>query len=129
MKMTTIRVRIDGNVYPVTLRFAHWLPEMIGFDGCAIGTTVFFRRPYPQPSRTLLGHELYHVADFVRRWNRTPLALYWVAVAWDLAAYALAWALAGFRYSRIPEEVYANEIEYRVGHGYYDDIQILEDSP
>lgn len=129
MTTTTLRVRIDGAVYPVTLRYSHWLPALIRFDGCAIGTTVFFRRPYPQPSRTLLGHELYHVADFVRRWNRTPLALYWLAVAWDLAAYALAWPLAGFRYSRIPEEIAANRLEYQIGHGYHPSIFILEDDP
>lgn len=127
MTTTTLRVRIDGAVYPVTLRYEHWLPALIGFDGCAVGTTVFFRRPYPEPSRTLLGHELYHVADFVRRWNRTPLALYWLAVAWDLAAYVAAWALAGFRYSRIPEEVTANALEYQIGHGYHLSIFILED--
>ena len=127
MTTTTLRVRIDGAVYPVTLRYAHWLPRLLGADGCAVGTTIYFRRPYPEPSRTLLGHELFHVADFVRRWNRTPLALYGLAVAWDLAAYALAWALAGFRYSQIPEEIAANALEYQIGHGYYPDIVILED--
>lgn len=129
MITTTLRVRIDGYDYRVTLRYAHWLPRLIGADGCAVGTTVFFRRPYPQPSRTLLGHELYHVADFVRRWNRTPLALHWLAVVWDLAAYVLAWALAGFRYRRIPEEVAAYAEQYRIGHGYHPDIVILEDEP
>ena len=127
MTTTTIRVRIDGAVYPVTLRYAHWLPRLLGADGCAVGTTVFFRRPYPQPSRTLLGHELYHVADFVRRWNRTPLALYWLAVAWDIAHYIGVWALAGFRYSRIPEEMTEHTVEYHVGHGYHPSIFILED--
>ena len=127
MTTTTIRVRIDGAVYPVTLRYEHWLPALFRTDGVTIGTTIYFRRPYPEPSRTLLGHELYHAADFVRRWNRTPLALYWVAVAWDLAAYALAWALAGFRYSQIPEEIAANRLEYQIGHGFFPEILILED--
>ena len=129
MKTTTIRVRIDGDVYPVTVRYAHWLPRLLGADGTTVGTTIFFRRPHPKPSRTLLGHELLHVADFVRRWNRTPLALYWLAVAWDLAAYILAWVLAGFRYSRIPEEMTEDTLEYQVGHGYHPDIVILEDEP
>lgn len=129
MKTRTLRVRIDGNVYPVTLRYAHWLPALFRMDGTTVGTTIYFRSPYPEPSRTLLGHELLHVADFVRRWNRTPLASYWLAVAWDIAHYIGAWVAKFFRYSRIPEEVYANEIEYRVGHGYYDDIVILEDGP
>lgn len=129
MTTRTLRVRIDGNVYPVTLRYEHWLPVLFRTDGVTIGTTIFFRLPHPQPSKTLLGHELYHVADFVRRWNRTPLALYWLAVAWDLAAYTLAWALAGFRYSRIPEEMTEDTLEYQIGHGYHPDIVILEDEP
>ena len=129
MTTTTIRVRIDGAVYPVTLRYAHWLPSLLGADGTSVGLTIYLRRPYPEPSRTLLGHELLHVADFVRRWNRTPLASYWLAVAWDLAAYALAWALAGFRYRRIPEEMTEDTLEYQVGHGYHPDIVIVEDGP
>lgn len=128
MTTTTLRVRIDGAVYPVTLRYAHWLPALFRMDGTTVGTTIYFRSPYPEPSRTLLGHELFHVADFVRRWNRTPLASYALAVAWDLVAYGAAWVVRSFRYSKIPEEVTAYDLAYRIGHGYCDDIKILEDA-
>lgn len=129
MNTHTIRVRLDGSVYPITLRYGHWLPRLIRFGGVHIGTTVLFRRPHPKPKRSLLGHELIHALDFVRLWNRTPFRLYWLAVAWDIARYFVAWMLAGFRYRRIPEEVVAYRDQWLVAYGSHPDIQLVDDWP
>ena len=125
MKTQTIRVRFDGAVYPVRLHYAHWIPVLCSAAGVSLGTHIYLRRPYPEPSSVLLGHELVHTLDFVRRWNRTPLALYWLAVVWDVAAYVASWMAVGFRYRRIPEEVRAYEQQYRVAMLAHPDIDIV----
>jgi hypothetical protein len=105
MSRHLLAVTFDGVLHPVSLHGRHWLPRVFGFDGVAIGRTVYLRLDVAETSRRLIGHELVHVLDFVRRWRRWRW--YWLAVVLDIAQYLVAWVRAGFRYHAIPEEVSA----------------------
>ena len=120
-----LRVRLDAHTYPVTLHYQHWIPVLCSAQGVALGTRIYIAHPPARTSDGLIGHELIHTLDFVRRWNRTPLALYWLALVWDIAAYAWAWARVGFRYRRIPEEVEAYRDQWLVPYGNHPSIDIL----
>ena len=115
MSCHLLTVTFDGVPHPVTLHGRHWLPRVFGFDGVAIGRTVYLRLNVTQASRQLVGHELVHVLDFVRRWRRWRW--HWLAVVLDIAHYLVAWMRAGFKYGAIPEEVsaYADEGSVMLG--------------
>lgn len=125
---STLRVWLDGNVYPVTIRRGHWLPKRLRCDGTSVGLTIYLRAGEGQyASLQLVGHELVHALHFVRIWRRTPLRLYWMAVAIDLALYALQWIRCGFRYADMPEEVRAYTQQAEVAAGTHPDIRIQWD--
>ena len=129
MSDLTLRVRLDGHVYPVRVHFRHWAPKAIGMSGMAMGTRIYVAHPPHLTSDGLIGHELIHTLDFVRRWNRTPLSLYGLAVLWDVAAYVLAWVRVGFRYRLIPEEVEAYRDQWLPIFSNHPHIQILDGWP
>jgi hypothetical protein len=119
-------VRLDGAVYPVKVRYGHWLPNRLGYAGTSIGLTIFLRQPWDQWLHPeLLGHELVHTLHFVRIRENTPLRLYWLAVAIDLSLYFLDWVRSGFRYREMAEEVRAYGQQAEVAAGTHPDIRIL----
>ena len=66
--MTTIlRVRLDGVVHEVTVHYEHFLPHWLGAAGVSIGRSIYIRRARSVPHRILLGHELVHTLDYVRK--------------------------------------------------------------
>lgn len=126
---TTMRVRLDGHAYPVRVHFRHWAPKAIGMSGMAMGTRIYVAHPPHLTSDGLIGHELVHTLDFVRRWRRAWGGSYPLAVAWDLAAYVWSWVRVGFRYHRIPEEMRAYGEQYLVVYDNHPHIQIDRGTP
>lgn len=122
MSRHLLTVTFDGVPHPVTLRGRHWLPRLFGSDGVAIGRTVYLRRDVAETSRRLIGHELVHVLDFVRRWRRWRW--YWLTVVLDIAHYLVAWVRAGFKYNAIPEEIAAYGQEVAVMYGRHPHITV-----
>ena len=129
MSDLTLRVRLDGYTYQVRLRDRHWFPRLTGYAGASIGLTIYLRDRYETAHPALIGHELVHTLDFVRRWRRAWVGSYPLAVAWDLAAYVWAWVRVGFRYHRIPEEVRAYGEQYLVVYDNHPHIQIDRGTP
>ena len=123
---SAIRVKLDGVVHDVTVHFNHWLPQWLGASGVSIGRSIYIRRDRSFPHRILLGHELVHTLDYVRKLDRVPGRVEWIAVAWDLLAYFLSWVRVGFRYDAMPEEIKAYAEQGVVAYGNHADIQIIE---
>jgi hypothetical protein len=124
---TTLRVKLDGEVHNVTVHYGHWLPHWLRVGGVSIGRSIFIRRARSFPHLLLLGHELVHTLDYVRKLNSVPGRVEWMAVAWDLLAYFLSWVRVGFRYSAMPEEIKAYSEQGFVYFGHHADIQIIEE--
>jgi hypothetical protein len=123
---TTIRVKLDGEVHHVTVHYEHWLPHWLRVGGVSIARSIFIRRARSVPHRILLGHELVHTLDYVRKLDRVPGRVRWIAVLWDLSAYFASWVRVGFRYEAMPEEVRAYAEQGVVAYGNHADIQIIE---
>lgn len=118
-QVLTVPVLFDEEPVPVTIRTAHRLPQLLGTDGMAIGTTIYTAQPRAWASFTLIAHELLHVLDFVRLRRRTWRGHYGLAVGWDLARYAGQWLKAGFRYRSMVEEEWAYREQWRAAAGTY----------
>lgn len=123
-QVLTVPVLFDDEPVPVTIRTKHWLPQLVGTDGMAIGTTIYTAQPRAWASFTLLAHELLHVLDFVRLRRRTWRTSTPLAVGWDLARYAGQWLAAGFRYRHMAEEAWAYQQQALAAAGQYPGLNL-----
>jgi hypothetical protein len=123
-----LKVAFDGEMHPVKLRGRHWLPKLLGYGGVSVGLTVFLRPDTLSAHPALVGHELVHTLDFVRRRRRVWRGWYWLSVGVDLAAYAWSWLRVGCRYHRIPEEITAYNEQYLVAYDNHPAIRIVRDA-
>lgn len=117
----TRAVEFDGVEHQVKLKFHHWLPRMIKMGGTAIGRSMLLPRVPEQIHLVVIAHELIHIHDFLKKSKKIPGG-YVFDVVGDLLHYLWQWIVAGFRYRKIREEIYAYDNEYKVLLGKYPGI-------
>lgn len=81
------------------VKFDHWLPRFMNAHATAFGGTIYYRMTKEQAQRypTLFRHELEHLYQEKRAGGMVPF----------LVTYFFQWVGSGFKYDKIPYELYA----------------------